>query len=72
MIKNIGANYKICCSCYTISSNPVAAEWAIPPDLSDGQNFLHAPCCSEKGCLAALQFWYPFSCFLFHSDGKIT
>jgi hypothetical protein len=56
----------------TISSNPVAAEWAIPPDLSDGQNFLLDSCSWDKGCLAALQFWYPFSCLLFHSNGKST
>jgi hypothetical protein len=56
----------------TISSNPVAAEWAIPPDLSDGQNFLLASCSWDKGCLAALQFWYPFSCLRFHSNGKST
>jgi len=60
----------------TISSNPVAnpvaAEWAITPDLSDVQNFLLASRSWEKGYLAALQFWYPFSCLLFHSNGKST
>ncbi len=54
----------------TISSNPVATEWAIPPDMNDGQNFLLVSCSWDKGCLAALQFSYPFSCLLFQCKGK--
>ncbi len=64
MIKNVGDNYRICCSYDIISSNPMVAKWAIPLGLSDGQNFL-ASCSWDKGCIAALHcFGIPSLAFL--------
>ncbi len=55
MIKNIG-DIGFVVHVNIIRSNPMTVEWAIPPDLNDGQNFLLASCFWDKGCLVALQF----------------